>query len=81
MCQFNAAAKMNKFDIRQKAINLLLSLKGKAADIFRSLPDGKEEDFHYLKNVLASIFGEQHLQLVHQLELMNKFNVMEKVYN
>lgn len=62
--QFEAAAYFNSWTLPERVANLMLSLKGTAAHVLRTLPPGK---FHY--NPLVQWYGDSHQQNVYRCHL------------
>lgn len=77
-CQFEAASNINGWPEHKKAAMLLISLRGKAADIFHSFPDGKYEDYSFIKSKLLARFGDEHLRQVYRSEIMNRCQKQEE---
>ncbi|XP_050308050.1 trichohyalin-like [Anthonomus grandis grandis] len=70
--QFEAAARGNRWDNEEKAINLKLSLRGEATEILRMVPSEDQLNFDVLVRTLEMRYGEAHLQQVYQAQLKSR---------
>lgn len=70
--QFEAVSALNDWDMEHKATSLVLSLRGKAAEILRTIPDEQLSNYDTLVQQLMNRFGEGHLEQVFKMQLRNK---------
>ena len=69
--QFSAAAAANRWTQVEKAIALVVALRGDALDTLQSIPDSKLRDYKYLLSRLEMRFGDGHLQQVYRAQMKN----------
>lgn len=70
--QFEAAASLNSWTDNVKAIQMVVSLRGKAADLVQMFPCGKDRDYDYICGELESRFGDKNLKILHQSQLASR---------
>lgn len=69
--QFDAAAKVNKWDSNEeKATALVLALRGKASELLQSIPN--QQDYAALVQVMELRYGDEHLQEVYRVQLKTR---------
>ncbi|KAK9885731.1 hypothetical protein WA026_012500 [Henosepilachna vigintioctopunctata] len=67
--EFEAAAQINGWNDKIKAVDLILSLRGKTADVLQKASERDQEDYLLLMKALGSRYGDNHKEMLHQAQL------------
>ncbi|KAG5894219.1 hypothetical protein JTB14_002270 [Gonioctena quinquepunctata] len=70
--QFEAAAKANGWNAGERAVALLLALRGEATNILQTLTAQEQEDYDQLIKHLELRYGHAHLEHVYHSQLKNR---------
>ena len=67
--QFEAAASINNWTEKDKAVLLVLTLKGPAAELLQKVPPGSQNTYTELIKALELWYGDKHLRDVYCTQL------------
>ena len=70
--QFEAAALANNWNNEEKAMALVLALRGQALELLQTIPVAEQHDFCSLEAALDLRYGDQHLAQVYQAQLKTR---------
>ena len=70
--QFEIAARLNRWDDKTKAGNLIVSLRGAALQLLSNIAEKDKEDYQKLIEVFEQRFGQAHLAPIRRRELKNR---------
>ena len=70
--QFEAAALANNWNNEEKAMALVLALRGQALELLQTIPVTEQHDFCSLEAALDLRYGDQHLAQVYQAQLKTR---------
>ena len=68
--QFETVVSRNGWDGAEKALKLILALKGAAAGILETLPTSRRNNYNELMVALQRKFGDEHKRKLYRMELM-----------
>jgi Zinc knuckle len=71
--QFEAAASVNQWGDREKAIALIIALRGDALNVLMAIAEPQQQDYQALVKHLDMRYGDRHLQHVYQVQLKARF--------
>ena len=70
--QFETLAKRNGWNNREKAFQLVLALKGSAAEVLEILPSSSTDNFDEIMNALHRKYGSDHKTEIFRMELRRR---------
>lgn len=70
--QFEAAAVANEWDESEKAVALVVALRGDALNVLECIPEDKQNSYTEIVSALEARFGDKHLQQVYQAQLKGR---------
>lgn len=62
MLQFEIASKANNWNAERKTMTLVVTQRGPALDLLRTVPETEKNDYHKHYAALTLHLGEEHLQ-------------------
>ncbi|XP_067647616.1 uncharacterized protein [Eurosta solidaginis] len=71
--QFEKTAAVNNWNAEDKVATLFVALKGPAAEILQTIPEGERNCYEALMGVLERRYGTEHRRQIYQMELLNRF--------
>ncbi|KAJ8947968.1 hypothetical protein NQ318_021066 [Aromia moschata] len=70
--QFEAAAKVNRWTLQGMATSLVISLRGQALEILKSIPEEQQNDYDRIVGALKIRYGHKYLRQVYQSQIKSK---------
>ena len=70
--QFEAAAAANGWSPADKAVALIVALRGEAMNVLQTLSGDQQCDYNYLVSRLEMRYGDRHLQQVYHVQLKSR---------
>ncbi|XP_067647332.1 golgin subfamily A member 6-like protein 7 [Eurosta solidaginis] len=71
--QFGKTATVNNWNAGDKVAALFMALKGPAAEILQTIPEGELNCYEALMGALERRYGTEHRRQIYQMELLNRF--------
>ncbi|XP_067634550.1 myosin-1-like [Eurosta solidaginis] len=71
--QFEKTAAVNNWNVEDKVAALFMALKGPAAEILQTIPEGERNCYEALMGALERRYGTEHRRQIYQMELLNRF--------
>ncbi|XP_067629273.1 uncharacterized protein [Eurosta solidaginis] len=71
--QFEKTAAVNNWNVEDKVAALFMALKGPAAEILQTIPEGERNCYEALMSALERRYGTEHRRQIYQMELLNRF--------
>ncbi|XP_067622357.1 uncharacterized protein, partial [Eurosta solidaginis] len=71
--QFEKTAAVNNWNAEDKVAALFMALKGPAAEILQTIPEGERNCYEALMGVLERQYGTEYRRQMYQVELLNRF--------
>ncbi|XP_067618021.1 uncharacterized protein [Eurosta solidaginis] len=70
--QFEKTAAVNNWNAEDKVAALLVALKGPAAEILQTIPEGERNNYEALMAAVERRYGSEHRKQIYQIELQNR---------
>ncbi|XP_067623232.1 uncharacterized protein [Eurosta solidaginis] len=71
--QFEKTSAVNNWNAEDKVAALFMALKGPAAEILQTIPEGERNSYEALMGALERRYGTEHRRQIYQMELLNRF--------
>ena len=76
--QFELLSRMNRWNHKEKAMQLAVSLRGSAVTALTNLPADRRDDYDALTSALRSRFGSEHQTELNQAKLRSRLRQREE---
>ncbi|XP_067628486.1 uncharacterized protein [Eurosta solidaginis] len=71
--QFEKTAAVNNWNAEDKVAALFVALKGPAAEILQTIPEGERNNYEALMAAVERRYGSEHRKQIFQIELQNRY--------